>query len=138
MVSGPSGPWTVYFWYFVSLSPMSSLCTCINFIFHGVVYQIGHNPLNCTKQQILIHSKVFLFWLKRYHSIFLPKECLILLFFNQQTTCRYIVFGSMVSLYCCSFQVRNDEESDQLATYFRCEMVPKVLITSSDRSKLVS
>ncbi|CAH3030609.1 unnamed protein product [Porites evermanni] len=33
-------------------------------------------------------------------------------------------------------EVRNDEESDQLATYFRCEMVPKVLITSSDRSKL--
>lgn len=33
-------------------------------------------------------------------------------------------------------EVRNDEESDQLATYFRCEMVPKVLITSTDRSKL--
>lgn len=33
-------------------------------------------------------------------------------------------------------EVRNDEESDQLATYFKCEMVPKVLITSSDRSKL--
>lgn len=60
-----------------------------------------------------------------------------MLLFNQQTTCRYIVFVSMASLYCCSFQVRNDEESDQLATYFRCEMVPKVLITSSDRSKLV-
>ena len=42
--------------------------------------------------------------------------------------------GFLILLF---FQVRNDEESDQLATYFRCEMVPKVLITSSDRSKLV-
>ena len=34
-------------------------------------------------------------------------------------------------------QVLNDEESDEFAAYFRCEVVPKVLITSSDRSKVV-
>ncbi|XP_078355957.1 ribosome production factor 1-like [Oculina patagonica] len=33
-------------------------------------------------------------------------------------------------------EVLNDEECDELATYFRCEVVPKVLITSSDRSKV--
>lgn len=34
-------------------------------------------------------------------------------------------------------QVLNDEETDEFAAYFRCEVVPKVLITSSDRSKVV-
>lgn len=34
-------------------------------------------------------------------------------------------------------QVINDEETDELAAYFTCEVIPKVLITSSDRSKVV-
>ena len=34
-------------------------------------------------------------------------------------------------------QVLNDEETDEFGAYFRCEVVPKVLITSSDRSKVV-
>lgn len=33
-------------------------------------------------------------------------------------------------------EVLNDEETDEFAAYFRCEVVPKVLITSSDRSKV--
>ncbi|KAJ7358765.1 Ribosome production factor 1 [Desmophyllum pertusum] len=33
-------------------------------------------------------------------------------------------------------EVINDEENDELATYFKCEVIPKVLITSSDRSKV--
>lgn len=33
-------------------------------------------------------------------------------------------------------EVLDDEETDEFAAYFRCEVVPKVLITSSDRSKV--
>ncbi|CAH3116062.1 unnamed protein product [Pocillopora meandrina] len=33
-------------------------------------------------------------------------------------------------------EVLKDEEIDEFAAYFRCEVVPKVLITSSDRSKV--
>lgn len=40
-------------------------------------------------------------------------------------------------IYFADEQVIRDEESDELAMYFRCEVVPKVLITSSDRSKVV-
>ena len=39
--------------------------------------------------------------------------------------------------YFVTKQVINDEENDELATYFKCEVIPKVLITSSDRSKVV-
>ena len=40
-------------------------------------------------------------------------------------------------IYFVDEQVIHDEECDELATYFRCEVVPKVLITSSDRSNVV-
>jgi len=43
----------------------------------------------------------------------------------------------MIIYFHADEQVIHDEESDELATYFRCEVVPKVLITSSDRSKVV-
>lgn len=44
--------------------------------------------------------------------------------------------GQIINMFIIT-QVLNDEETDEFAAYFRCEVVPKVLITSSDRSKVV-
>lgn len=44
--------------------------------------------------------------------------------------------GQIINMFIIT-QVLNDEETDEFAAYFRCELVPKVLITSSDRSKVV-
>ena len=45
--------------------------------------------------------------------------------------------GRIIQKVFVNTQVLNDEETDEFAAYFRCEVVPKVLITSSDRSKVV-
>ena len=54
------------------------------------------------------------------------------------TTPQGVLISIIIIIHFAGEQVIHDEESDELATYFRCEVVPKVLITSSDRSKVVS